>query len=380
MPRIADKLVRELGAPASGNRITYDDEIRGFGVRITASGARSFILNYRAAGRERRITVGGYPAWNVASARDRAKELRRMVDRGEDPMAERHAERAAPTMADLADRYLAEHGPRKRPKSLVEDKSLLRGIILPRLGKTRVEAVRRADITSLHREVSETAPIRANRALALLSKMFSLASEWEIRADNPCTGVTKNPEERRERYLAGAELIRLTGALAAHRDQSTANAIRLLLLTGARRGEVLAATWSQFDLEVGVWTKPSAATKQKKVHRVPLSAAAVTLLTEMRAGTAGPLLFPGRGTNAAQTDLKKSWAAICQAAQLENMRVHDLRHSYASILASAGMSLPVIGALLGHTQPATTARYSHLVDDALRAATEKVGALMTGIA
>jgi integrase len=376
MAKISDKVVRELEPPASGNRIAYDDDLKGFGVRITASGARSFVLNYRASGRERRFTIGAPPSWTAAAARERAKELRRAVDRGEDPMAEREADRTAPTVADLAARYLIEHAPRKRAISVRDDKSMLEKLILPKLGRIKAEAIRRADIAALHRELSATAPIRANRVLALLSKMFSLAIEWEIRADNPCKGVAKNAEDRRERYLSTAELLRLTEALAAHKDQATANALRLLLLTGARRGEVLGATWSQFDLETGVWTKPASTTKQRKVHRVPLSAPAMTLLREMRTATKGAVLFPGRGGNSTQGDLKKGWATICTAAGLENLRVHDLRHSYASFLAGAGLSLPVIGALLGHATPTTTARYAHLADDPLRAATERVGALV----
>ncbi len=149
------------------------------------------------------------------------------------------------------------------------------------------------------------------------------------------------------------------------------------MLTGARRGEVLSATWDQFDLEAGVWTKPSAHTKQKSEHRVPLSAPAMQLLSDMKATAAGDCLFPGKSADQPLTEIKHFWAAICRKADIKDCRIHDLRHTYASILASAGLSLPVIGALLGHTQPNTTARYSHLFDDPLRQATERVGAVVT---
>jgi integrase len=164
-----------------------------------------------------------------------------------------------------------------------------------------------------------------------------------------------------------------------------------LLLTGARRGEVLSATWDQFDLGAGIWTKPSSHTKQKRKHRVPLSAPSRQLLMEMMERTAtrcaaqgqrreaSPYLFPARLGKGPMVDLKSSWAAICSTADLQGLRLHDLRHSFASVLASAGLSLPVIGALLGHTQPATTARYAHLFEDPLRAAAERVGAIVTGI-
>jgi integrase len=378
--KLTDKLVKGLERPATGNRIYPDEDVKGFGVRVTAAGAIAFVINYRSAGRERRLTIGSFPDWTVSAARERARELKRRIDVGEDPMAERHRERSAPTVADLAVRYLAEHAPRKRPGSVAGDVSLLDRIILPRLGKLKVEVVRRAEISALHREVTIATPIRANRLLSLLKKMFNLAIVWELRADNPCKGIERNQENRRERYLTPAELVRLTDALAVHRDHASANAIRLLLLTGARRGEALGATWDQFDLEAGVWTKPAATTKQKRVHRVPLSAPALLLLSEMKAkaGTHEIALFPGRGENETQGGLKRSWASICRAADIEGLHVHDLRHSYASFLAGAGMSLPVIGALLGHTQPSTTARYAHLMDDPLRAATERVGAIVTG--
>jgi integrase len=374
--KLTDREVRSLAAPAMGNRIEYDTAVKGFGARVTAAGAKSFVLNYRAGGRERRITIGSFPDWSATAAREQAKVLKRRIDAGEDPMGARHAERGAPTVEALAERYLAEHAIRKRERSAAEDKSLLRQLILPRLGGLRVEAVRRADIETLHNDVSKATPIRANRAVALLSKIFSLAIGWEMRVDNPCRGVEKNAENRRERYLTVPELQRLMTALAEHPYQSSACAVRLLLLTGARRNEVLSATWDQFNLTEGVWVKPAAYTKQGKLHRVPLSAAARELLTEMYAKSDGAALFPGRRGGEQQRSLRTFWAAICRKADIKGARLHDLRHTYASYLASAGLSLPVIGALLGHTQAATTQRYSHLLDDPLRAATERVGAIV----
>jgi len=376
--KLTDTAIRTIASPPSGNRITYDTQVKGFGVRVTTAGTKSFVLNYRADGIERRITIGSFPDWTVAAAREQAKSLKRRIDVGTDPMGDRHAEREAPTIATLAERYLAEHATRKRERSAKEDASLLRQLILPKLGKLRVAAVRRTDIEAFHREVSKATPVRANRALSLLTKMFNLAIGWEMRTDNPCKGIERNPEDKRERYLAPSELERLMASLSAHPNQTSANVVRLLLLTGARRGEVLGATWDQFDLETGVWTKPAATTKQKKVHRIPLSAPARQLLAEMLAKADGPALFPGRRGNEQQTDLKRFWASVCKAAALEGVRVHDLRHSYASYLASAGLSLPVIGALLGHRSPITTQRYAHLMDDPLRAATERVGEIVAG--
>jgi integrase len=372
--RLTDSIIKALPAPASGNRIHYDAELPGFGCRVTQAGSRAFILNYRAGGRERRITIGQHPAWKVAAAREEAKRLRREVDNGRDPLAEEQAEREAPTVTDLCQRYAAEHLPRKRASSQKDDRAFIERDILPRLRRLKVADVTFTDIDRVHREITKRAPIRANRCAALLSKMFSLAIRWGWRADNPAKGIERNPENKRERFLAGDEVVRLTAALAEHRDPQAANIIRMLLLTGARRGEVLAMRWADLDLEAGVWVKPSAHTKQKKAHRVPLSAPARQLLVGIP--QAGEYVFPGR-SGGYRVEIKGNWQAIRKAARLEGVRVHDLRHSYASILASAGLSLPIIGALLGHTQAQTTARYAHLFDDPLRAATERVGAIVS---
>jgi integrase len=207
--------------------------------------------------------------------------------------------------------------------------------------------------------------------------MFSLAVRWQMRPDNPCKGIERNQEHKRQRYLSGVELARLTAALVELRDQGAANAVRLLLLTGARRGELLAAKWSDFDLDAAVWVKPGATTKQRTSHRVPLSQAACLLLTEMQVEAASEYLFPARFTPH-RLDIDDAWNLLREAANIPDVRLHDLRHTYASVLASSGLSLPIIGALLGHTTAQTTLRYAHLMDDPLRAATERASAVITG--
>jgi integrase len=380
MNRLTDDFARSVPAPtALKSKIHYDAQVKGFGLRVTKAGARAFVLNYRADGVERRLTIGSYPDWKVSTARKEATRLKRLVDQGEDPMGERHEDRAAPTMSNLCDRYLTERAPRKRETSRREDAALIKRWIKPEFGTRKVSDIRHADVDALHRKITDYGtPIRANRTMALISKMFSLAVRWEMRADNPAKGIERNNEEARERYVIGDELRRLIDALASYPNQMTANVIRLLLLTGARRGEVLAARWDQFDLEAGVWVKPSSHTKQKRLHRVPLSAGARLLLVEIKTSAgSSEFLFPSElGTKGHLTEIKKAWASIKLAAGLDGVRTHDLRHSYASILASSGLSLPVIGALLGHTQASTTKRYAHLFDDPLRAATDRVGAVM----
>ena len=377
--KITSRLVYALEAPAKSHAITYDTEIKGFGVRVIKSGSKTFIFNYRTkdTGRERRYTIGRYPAWSVAAARKEAESLKRARDRGEDPMGALHEERAAPTVKDLADRYIAEHLPGKRASADRNDRAMIDNDILPDLGNLKLAEVRHADIGKLHRKITKRASTRANRVAALLSKMFTLAIWWEMCSQNPVKGLKRNPETKRKRYLSGDELGRLLTALAEHPEQDSANVIRLLLLTGARRGEVLGARWDMFDLDEGTWTKPGAETKTDTEHQVPLSAAARQLLAGMNKTATGKYLFPGKDIDTPLTDIKNSWASICKAAGIKDCRVHDIRHTYASILASAGQSLPVIGALLGHTQASTTQRYAHLFDDPLRKATERVGSVVT---
>jgi integrase len=380
MPKLTDKIVKGLRPPAKGYALRWDSDVHGFGVRITAAGHVAFILNYRTrANRIRRLTIGEYPAYSTEVARDVAKEHRHTIDGGGDPLADRKAVREAPTFKNLADAYVEEHLPKKRASSAKTDKDAIDKVLLPALGVIKVVDVTFDNINGIHRRITKRGkPYRANRIVALLSKMFALAIKKRWRADNPAKGIERNQEMKRARYLSVVELDRLSKALAAYPDQHTGNAFRLLLLTGARRGEVLSMTWDQIDFENEKWAKPGATTKQKTEHVVPLSAPALQLLAKMQETSDSKYVFPGRGGVGHRADLKKPWPVICRAAGISGLRVHDLRHSHASMLAGAGYSLPVIGALLGHTQPSTTARYAHLADDPLRKATETVGAIVEG--
>jgi integrase len=378
--RLTDKVMRSLERPAKGNRITYDTDVSGFGARVTAAGAVGFVLNYRrkADGRERRATIGQFPAWSVAAARQRAAELRRAVDNGGDPVGELAVERGAPTVTDLCARFEAEHLPKLRPSTQTMYRAFIANEILPAFGTVKVAAVEYEHVDRLLSRISKRAPYMANRVLAFLSKAFALAIKWKWRTDNPARGVERNREHKRKRYLSADELARLMKALAEYRNEQAADAFRLLLLTGARKGEALSATWDQFDLVEGVWTKPAATTKQRAEHRIPLSAPARQLLAKIRKHAETKFVFPGPGPRGHRTGVKRDWAQVCKAAGITGLRIHDLRHSYASQLASAGVGLHVIGGLLGHSQPQTTHRYAHLFDDPLRQATERVGAIITG--
>lgn len=403
--RFTDSSIKALAAPAKGSKIYWDGGLPGFGCRVTSAGARAWILNYRSKKDvDRQMTIGDAGrwedgkwrpgAWNASRARAEAERLRRLVDAGGDPLWDRREQREAPTVNQLADRFEEEHLVRKRPGTQDEYKRLIKSYIRPQLGTKKVADIRHADIDRLHGTISKKAPYSANRCVAVLSKMFNLSIKWEMRQTNPAIGIERSPEEKRKRYLSTVEISRLSEALAGSDERQSANAVRLLLLTGARKGETLAAKWSDFNLSEGVWTKPGATTKTATDHRIPLSAPALALLTEIKTHAdkdnerrlrekLPPIdfVFPSRdaaGKVVALKDLKTFWATIRRKAGITDARIHDLRHTYASVLASSGLSLPIIGALLGHTQAQTTARYAHLLDDPLRKATETAGAIISG--
>ena len=374
--QLTDKVVRDLPAPDRGMKIFYDDKISGFGVRITATGFRSYVLRYRTrTGFQRTETIGSTSTWTVVAARTRAVEIKRAVDSGSDPVANRQADIAAPDMRSLCERFEQEHMPRLRPATAKEYGDLIEKEILPKLGALKVASVSFNDIDKLHRKMTERAPYRSNKCLALLSKMFSLAIQWKWRdTTNPCKGISKNVEEPRERYLTQAELVALLDALDNYHDQQIANIIRLLLLTGARNSEVFKAKWSQFDLEAGTWTKKSAHTKQRKLHHTPLNKPALALLRQVHESrSSSEYLFSNPDTGKPYTTLKKSWATIRKSAGISDLRLYDSRHSFASTLINSKVELSVIGKLLGHTQHKTTLRYSHLYTDTLKEAVAKAG-------
>jgi integrase len=385
--RFTDAGVKRLPAPATGNKVYSDGTVAGFGLRVTEGGNRSFVLEYRVRGtqRKRRYTIGAFPDWTTTGARSRAQELKRLIDMGADPLGELEEQREAPTVSDLIERFEQEHLSRKRESTRTDYGRMIKNHIAPHFGKhTKVADVSFADIERLHTKISARGHrYRANAVVRVASKMFNLAIRWGMRDDNPCKGVEKNTEYQRRRYLKPEELERLVKALAAHPNQQAANAIRLLLLTGARRGEVLAARWADIDLGSGLWSKPPSSVKQDENHEVPLSAPARQLLSEIREALLAKhrqlpeYVFPGGGDAEHVVNIKRSWRSILKVAGITGLRLHDLRHSYASELVSGGSTLALVGALLGHASVETTKRYSHLYRDPLRAATERVGAVIT---
>ena len=387
--KITDSMVKKLVPPTGTKCEVWDTEVKCFGVRITPKRAISFVLNYQSASGQRQYTIGSYPEWSSSVARERAVEIKAAIRDGFDPLEHKRQLRMEQTVAVFAEEYLERHAiPNKRPSSVRNDRQMIAKAVIPAIGKIRLSAVRQKNIEDLHRSM-KAHPYRANRVLALLSKMFNLAREWGYIEQNPVMHVQKYQEQRRESWLTDEQRDEITRALDKYSDQNAANAIRLLLFTGARAGEVLKADWTQFDLARGIWTKPSSHTKQKRVHKVHLHPDALSLLKRMAEEDQSGPLFPGK-VSGSRVSLNRPWAFVCKAAGMTRevkavtskgkqrtrfaptLRIHDLRHNFGSQLASSGESLQVIGALLGHTQPATTARYAHVQDEAQQRALEKL--------
>lgn len=369
------KRFTDLAQPLAKDRFEWDDELPGFGLRVKPSGVKSYIIQYRQQGRSRRMTLGRHGVLTADEARRLARSQLGDVAHGMDPTVERRERRQAPTVAELADDYMERHAiPNKRPISVRDDRAMLAKDILPRLATSKAADVSRRDIESLLLRMQPT-PYKANRVHALLSKMFSLAIAWGWRRDNPVKGVARFPEQKRERWLRHDELDRLMAVLDNHPNQRTANLVRLLIFTGSRRSEAMTATWGQFDMGRGEWIKPAYSTKQKRSQHTPLSEQALALLHDIKAAADPeiPFVFPGDAPGKPIQDIKRFWHEVRAAAGLDGVRVHDLRHTFASHLVSGGESLPIVGRLLGHTNPQTTQRYAHLADDPLRAATNAFG-------
>jgi integrase len=373
MPTLTKRLI-DAAVPQSTEFELYDGQLPGFALRVYPNSRKVYTLYYRTAeGRKRRLTLGVHGAITPDQARRLAKERLAEVTWGSDPAAERQRARHAPNLATLVERYRLGHLAHKKPSTRVRAEGLLRRIILPALGKMKVEAVSRAEILAFHRAHRAT-PVEANRAVTLLSGIFSWAEDGglALREGNPCRRIKKHPERRRERYLSAKELARLGGSLAkAEREASEPAAailaIRLLLLTGCRKSEILGLRWEDVDLEGGCLRLPDSKTGAKTVL---LGAAALQLLNE--AESRSPWVCPGGRAGQPLRNLYRPWGRICKAAAIAGVRPHDLRHSYVSVGAVGGESLVIVGAIVGHSATGMTERYAHLSDDPVRAAADRI--------
>ncbi|TNC95039.1 MAG: Uncharacterized protein FD119_2826 [Stygiobacter sp.] len=399
--KLTKTLVDDLQPPAKGQAFVWDTEVRGLAVRLTSAGGKAWIAQMIVrGGKERRMTIGHCAKVPLDRARQEARKLIANADLGRDVAQERAEAKqvkpdANPTIAEFSERWLDEVVARRNRASTLKLRRLLvKNHITPHVGEVRLSDLTRKQVEDLHHAVSQKYPVAANRAVSTLSAILATAMRWGLLDRNAALNVHRNSEEGRERYLTPDEIKALAQTLDASPAQDSADVVRLLLLTGARVGEVLAMRWEQLNLEAGVWTKPAATTKQNKMHRVPLSPPALALLTKRQRSMGkppppraskldhapqigNPWVFPGDGKAGHMTTIRVFWSALCKRAGIAEARIHDLRHTFASLLVSSGESLPVVGALLGHTQAKTTSRYAHLLDDPLRAAAARVGEIAT---
>lgn len=376
--RLTKTRVERIQPEPGTDVLRWDDALPSFGVRVKPSGVRSYIVQYRnRAGRSRRITIGRHGLFTLEQARKAARRVLLAAADGQDPAEARVEKRPTLTIADLGERYLEEHArPKKKPSSVKADLCNLKNHILPTLSRREIADVSRTDVARLHHSMRGI-PGGANRTLALLSKMFNLAELWGLRPDgtNPCRHVERYRERKIQRFLSDEELARLGNALErAERDDlascSAIAAIRLLIFTGCRSSEILGLRWEHVDQQRNLLRLPDSKTGARIV---PLNAPALAVLSQLE--TNGfPWVLPGRRHRSHLVNLSKPWDSIRKLARLHGLRLHDLRHSFASVGASSGLGLPIIGKLLGHTQAATTQRYAHLADGPLRKASEAIAA------
>lgn len=354
-----------------------DRELKGFGVR-RQSGAPSYFLQTRIKGRLRWLTIGPHGApWTPSTARIEALRMLTEIADGRDPGQETKFARQAPTIKELVPTFMEEHGPKLKATTRTEYWRLINNDILPAFGRRKVADLARSDVAQFHSRLHAT-PSKANFALSVLSKMMSWAESEGLRPEdsNPCRRISRYGDVKRERYLTNEEIQHL-GAVLTQAEQDDAEspyviaAIRLLLMTGARLSEILTLKWQYIDLQRGFLFLPDSKTGRKPIF---LSEPTKDLIRDIPRIAGNPYVIVGANKDAHLVNLQKPWRRIRKQAGLEDVRIHDLRHSYASIAAESGGSLPLIGRLLGHTQPQTTERYAHLAADPVRELNETIGA------
>lgn len=359
--------------PKAESYFVWDGHVVGFGIRVMPSGTKTFQVQYRKGRRTRRSSLGRFGVVTVDQARDHAREMLGQVAGGYDPVEEIALTRLAPTVSDLCERFLQVHvAVNLKPSTARDYRSTINRMIRPVLGTFKVAEVLRKDIADMHYRHRAT-PIQANRMLSVMSKMFNMAEMWGLRPDgsNPCRHVPKYRENRRERFMSNAEIQTLGEVLTRCETDGTETphvvaAFRLLLLTGCRLSEVQTARWDYV-------TERGLELPETKVGKrcIPLPQSARSVLANLPRTSGHPFIIEGKLPDAHITDLQHPWRRIRKLADLDDVRIHDLRHTYASVAVSGGMAIQMVGQLLGHTQLQTTLRYAHLADDPVRAAAEE---------
>jgi integrase len=373
---------RTVDAAAAHDRdvFVWDAELSGFGLKVTPAGRKVFVAQYRnrGDGRTRRLTIGVFGPLTVEEARHEARKVLGQAAIGEDPASNRKRASGDMEFAPVLEQFLREHVEAKRKARTAEEYRRIANLhLLPRWKNRTVTDLSRQDVVNLHRDMAAS-PYAANRTVALLSKFFNWCEARGLRPDqsNPCRHVEKYPEMKRERFLSTEEF-RGLGQTLEHFEAAgsvtpwTTAAVWLLIYTGARLNEVLTLKWQHVDLERGLLLLPDSKTGRKTVY---LNPSALAVLHKVPRIEGNPYVICGGKEGRHLVNLEKPWRAIRRQAGLDDVRLHDLRHTYASIAAGAGLSLPIIGKLLGHSQPQTTARYAHLAADPLQAANAQIGA------
>jgi len=398
--KLGKRTIDALPPVEKGVRFYWDDELPGFGLRVRANGKKHFIAQYRVGGgktgRSRRITIGAYGTLTVDDARPTARRILADAYLGKDHAEERDKVREARTIAQLIDAWSKDGaltnrrtGARRRAVNVAGEIALANHHIRPLIGTRKVDSLTKGDIQRLRNQIAtgQTRTRRkgrsrglikvtggegtATRTIRLLSSILSYAVDMGLIASNPALGVKLAPAGQRHRYLSPEELRRLGGVLdqppASEAEATAATILRLLILTGARRSEIEGLKWSEVDVQFGMLRKETSKTGAKVI---PLARAAMQILEDQRQWISANQVwvFPGQKGQGHFDSLNKEWSRIRKAAGIADVRIHDLRHTYASFGAAGGIGLPLIGGILGHSQASTTQRYAHLSDTPLRAA------------
>jgi integrase len=365
MPTLTKRLIDATPFPANGQVFIRDDALRGFALRLT-SGQKTFIVEKRLHKRLYRVTIGHYGAYTVEQARQKAHAIIQAIFEGKDPAQERRERRQELTWGELTELYLERHAPRKR--TAWNDRNMLHRYF-EAWQHRRLSSLTRRDVASLHSEIGASAKYAANRVVALVRKMYNLAGVWGVsRGENPAMGIELFPEEKRDRFVQPHELPRLFEALNKEPNPYVKTAFLVALLTGARRGEVLAMHWDDLNLEQAIWRIPH--TKANRPHYIPLPQPVMAILHGLPHLHGCPYVFPGRDGKGHLVNIAKAWTRIRERAGLTDVRIHDLRRTLGSWLAVDGASLSLIGRALNHTQVSTTAIYARLNLDPVRGALE----------
>lgn len=373
MAKLTKRVIDGL-TPQPKDYFVWDDELKNFGLRVLPSGQKTFLVQYRSGGRTRRVKVGRYGAVTAEQARREAHRVLGEVASGENPAEAISEYRRASNLSAVCERFMAVHvAERCKPSTQGEYRRCIDLFIKPKLGAYKITDITRADIAELHHELRDK-PYQANRVLGVLSKLFNLAEVWGLRPDgsNPCRHVAKYRETKRERFLSPDEIQRLAQVLEeCERDGSESHhacaAFRLLMLTGCRLGEIQTLKWDYID---GVYIRlPDSKTGARKI---PIDQTIRDALARIERLPDNPYVIAGKVEGQHLTDLQHPWRRIRARAGLKDVRIHDLRHTYASNALMSGLPIEMVGKLLGHTQIQTTMRYAHIADDPVRHAAAQV--------